>query len=278
MNRNLAHQLQATAFCLLILIPGTVFSAELLYSFTAGANEALRADSSAVAVQLAVSSPEQLTRQTEFIFPLPNGEFVSGTVSRTLEGRGPSELEQEADSVAVITLANNGGAVRMIEENGALSGMILFDNSEQKIYQAALDSTGSGVLTEDDLNKHLCVNFPLHEAEPVVPAEMLSVAEQSPDLSVLRNLESRPGASNTLYINFWGGTLSDTAWNVEYNSEQDITYTPYSYDADTSFFSTTDLYTMWLAWLETAEDYAPFDINVTSSEAVYLATPVTDRV
>ena len=277
MKKNLVHQLEIILFCLLIIIPGSSFSAELLYSLAAGQNKALRADSSAVAVQVILSSPEQLTRQTEFMFPLPNGELVSGTVRRILEGRGPSELEQYADSVTVITLKDNGGALRMIEENGTLSGMILFDNSEQKIYQAALDDTGSGVLTEDDPNKYLCVHFPVHDAEPV-PAEMLSVAEQSPDLSVLRNLESRPGASNTLYINFWGGTLSGTVWNDTFNNGLDIHYSPYSRDIDSNSFSATDRYNIWLAWLEAAEDYAPFDINVTSSEAVYLATPSTNRV
>jgi hypothetical protein len=124
------------------------------------------------------------------------------------------------------------------------------------------------------------VDFPAHKDDPISvdSAEMLAATELTPDLSALLNLESRPGASKTLYINYRGGTLSGTAWNVIRNSGNDITYTPYSSDSDANSFSAADRYNMWLAWREAAEDYAPFDINVTTSEAVYLTTPVTKRV
>ncbi len=263
-------------FCLSLALPKTALSAELLYSLAAGQNETLRADSSGVTIQLAVKSSSQLARQDEVFFPLPTGELVTGTVIRTLHGSGPTELEKQADSVSIITLADNGGALRMIEQDGTITGMILIDNTGEKIYQAALDGEGFGVLQEDDPNKHLCVDFP-GQGRPL-PAEIPLAAELAPDLTTLKNLESRPGASKTLYINYWGGTLSGTAWNDSQNSGQDIIYTPYSNDADTNFFSTEDMYNMWLAWEEAAEDYAPFDINVTTKESVYLATPVANRV
>ncbi|MCI5168542.1 MAG: hypothetical protein D3903_21220, partial [Candidatus Electrothrix sp. GM3_4] len=262
--------------CISTILPGTALSAELIYSLAAGENEALRADRTEVAVQLALSSPEQISPQDEVIFPLPNGQLVTGTVFKTLEGRGPSALEQQATSVTIISLNNNGGGLRIIEQNGTVTGILLVDNSEKKIYQAALDSDGFGILQEDDRNKHLCVDFP-GQSGPLL-AEMPLVAELTPDLTTLQNLESRSGSSKTLYINYWGGILSGTGWNIDRNSGNDITYTPYSSDSDTSSFSSTDQYNMWLAWREAAEDYAPFDINVTTSEAVYLATPVTNRV
>ncbi|MCI5210381.1 MAG: hypothetical protein D3910_16695, partial [Candidatus Electrothrix sp. ATG2] len=252
--------LRILAFFLLAALPGTALSSELIYSLAAGSGEALREDSSEVAVQLALSSPEQLAPENKVVFPLPSGELVYGTVTENLRGSGPSELEHHADSVTVISLDDNGGGLRIIEQNGAITGMILFDNKEQKIYQAPLDSTGSGVLTKDNLNKHLCVDFPGHEHAHIA-AEMLPEAELTPDLTSLQNLESRPDASKTLFINFWGGTLSGTSWNDFFNSGNDITYTPYSSDSNTSSFSTTDQYNMWLAWLEVAEDYAPFDMR-----------------
>ncbi|MCI5212377.1 MAG: hypothetical protein D3910_27160, partial [Candidatus Electrothrix sp. ATG2] len=269
--------LKILTFFLLSTLPGTALSSERIYSLTAGSGAALRADSSEVAVQLALSSPEQLAPQGEVVFPWPSGEPVYGTVTEILEGSGPSELERHADSVTVISLDDNGGGLRIIEQGGDITGMILFDNKEQKIYQAPLDSTGSGVLAEEDLNKHLCVDFPGHNHAPLWE-KMLPEAELTPDLTTLQNLESRPGASKILYINFWGGTLSGTSWNDAFNSGNDISYTSYSSDEDTDSFSVTDQYNMWLAWLEAAEDYAPFDINVTTSESVYLATPVTNRV
>lgn len=271
--------------CLSVALPGTALSAELIYSLAAGRSEALQvegtaegtADSTEVAVQLALSSPEQISPQDEVVFPLPNGQLVTGTVFKTLEGKGPSTLEQQATSVTVISLDNNGGGLRIIEQDGTVTGMVLVDNSEKKIYQAALDSDGFGILQETDRNKHFCVDFPERDDGPR-PAEMPLVAELTPDLTTLQNLESRPGASNTLYINYWGGTLSGTIWNSGNSGNDIIYYTPYSSDSDTSSFSTTDQYNMWLAWEEAAEDYAPFDINVTTKESVYQATPVANRI
>ncbi|XCN72932.1 MAG: CARDB domain-containing protein [Candidatus Electrothrix aestuarii] len=279
-----------------VTLPTTVFSAELIYSMTdvqtnaqtnvqaEALQESLASGGSAVPIQLALSSPAQIAALDEVLIPLPTGELVAGTVSKTLKGKGPSELEREAESVTVVTIANNGGALRMIEQNGSVTGMILFDNDAQKIYQASLDEGGSGVLVETDKNKYFCVDFPMQKNASLtahVPASsmaMLDVAALTPDLSTLQNLESRPGASKTLYINFWGGVLSGTVWNDEYNSGKDIAYTPYSSDIDTSSFSATDRYNMWLAWEETSEDYAAFNINVTTSAAVYLATSAANRV
>lgn len=34
---------------------------------------------------------------------------------------------------------------------------------------------------------------------------------------------------------------------------------------------------MWLAWREVAEDYAPFDISITTDQAIYDAAPAVDR-
>ncbi|CAK8715009.1 Serine protease, subtilase family [Candidatus Electrothrix laxa] len=262
--------------CLSITLQGTALSAELIYSLAASQGEALRANSTEVAVQLALSSPKQISPRDKVVLPLPNGKSVTGTVFKTLEGRGPTELERHATSVTSIALEDNGGGLRIIEQDGTITGIILIDNSEDKIYQAALDDNGFGVLQEDDRNKHLCVDFPGKDGP--LPADIALVAELTPDLTTLQNLESRPDASKTLYINYWGGTLSGTAWNAAYNSGNDIIYTQYSSDTDTDSFSTEDLYNMWLAWEEAAEDYAPFDINVTTKESVYLATPVENRV
>jgi hypothetical protein len=83
----------------------------------------------------------------------------------------------------------------------------------------------------------------------------------------LRNtfaLESRPGADRTLYLQFTGATLEDTAWNTDYGLPS-ITLAPFSLSApaDTSF-SSTELLQIQRAWQVTAEDFAPFDVNVTT--------------
>jgi hypothetical protein len=85
------------------------------------------------------------------------------------------------------------------------------------------------------------------------------------------SLQSRPGASKTLYIDYLAGSVSGTAWNTGNGAPETINYANYTYDADASTFSLIDLQSMYAGWAETAEDYAPFDVNVTTDLSVFNA-------
>jgi len=76
-------------------------------------------------------------------------------------------------------------------------------------------------------------------------------------------LHSRPGASRTIYLNFKGATLSGTAWN---RTASTITALPYDIDGLPYSFSTTELQRIQGIWQRVAEDFAPFDVNVTTEE------------
>jgi PKD repeat protein len=79
-------------------------------------------------------------------------------------------------------------------------------------------------------------------------------------------LHSRPGAKRTIYLNFKGATLTGTAWNSAGGS---ITAPPYDIDGVPGTFSTAELQRIQYIWQRVAEDYAAFDVNVTT-EAVTL--------
>lgn len=69
---------------------------------------------------------------------------------------------------------------------------------------------------------------------------------------------SLPGANAVLYLNFGGDTVS--SW---------LGYTPgtipaYSTDSDVTTFSASELNNIYLVWQQVSEDYAPFNINVTT--------------
>ena len=69
---------------------------------------------------------------------------------------------------------------------------------------------------------------------------------------------SLPGAGSTLYLNFGGDTVS--SW---------LGYSPgtipaYSIDSDTSTFSAQELANIYDIWKIVAENYSPFNINVTT--------------
>jgi Leucine-rich repeat (LRR) protein len=241
------------------------FSGELLYS--------LSTQQSGVATVHFNTS--QLVQDSIVDVILPSGQTVSGVVKRTLTGVGGSDnIWPKETSRTIVSFENNAGALELLIVNNTIVGMILHDTVNRKIYQAIIDSNGRGILTEENVNDYQCVDFPIPPDTGIVnipPSGLI------PDLSALQNLESKPGAAKTLYINYWGGTISGTVWNNNYNSGNDITYTPYSHDSDTTTFSSTDRYLMWLGWREAAEDFAAFDINVTTKQAVYDETAIVNR-
>ncbi|MBI5258058.1 MAG: PKD domain-containing protein [Burkholderiales bacterium] len=77
-------------------------------------------------------------------------------------------------------------------------------------------------------------------------------------------LHSRPGARRTIYLNFRGATLTNTVWN---GSTSTITALPFDTDGVPYSFSTAELQRMQYIWQRVSEDYAPFDVDVTT-EAV----------
>jgi PKD repeat protein len=77
-------------------------------------------------------------------------------------------------------------------------------------------------------------------------------------------LHSRPGAKRTIYLNFKGATLTGTVWN---DGSGNITALPYDLDGLPYSFNTTELQRIQYIWQRVAEDYAVFDVDVTT-EAV----------
>jgi hypothetical protein len=75
-------------------------------------------------------------------------------------------------------------------------------------------------------------------------------------------LHSRPGAQRTIYLDFDGAVIEDTAWN---GGGGPITAQPFDSDGqvDTDF-SDEELQRIQYIWQRVAEDYAPFDIDVTT--------------
>jgi PKD repeat protein len=75
-------------------------------------------------------------------------------------------------------------------------------------------------------------------------------------------LHSKPGSKRVIYLDFTGYTTSNTAWN----SGASINAVPFDIDGDPTTFSTTELDRIQYIWQRVAEDYAPFDVDVTTEE------------
>ena len=74
-------------------------------------------------------------------------------------------------------------------------------------------------------------------------------------------LHSRPGAPRTIYLDFNGATITGTAWN---SSSSTINAKAYDIDGAPASFSTTEMQRIQYIWQRVAEDFAPFDVNVTT--------------
>lgn len=110
------------------------------------------------------------------------------------------------------------------------------------------------LFVEDELEAPLPASTPAEES--VLTGNLLPL-----DQTFL--LHSRPGARRTIYLNFRGATLQGMAWN---GSNASITALPYDIDGLPYSFSTTELQRIQGIWQRVAEDFAPFDVNVTTEE------------
>ncbi|KAF8062803.1 hypothetical protein HT031_004133 [Scenedesmus sp. PABB004] len=129
-----------------------------------------------------------------------------------------------------------------------------------------------------------------HSHDSLVPAGALELAPQAalgsatgslPDVSepdadvpltldAVLSLHSRPSAAKKIYLSFNGSTVTNTDWNTGYNVPTIVT-PPYSADNDTTSFTAGELANIVAIWRSVAEDFAVFDVDVTTSPAGLVA-------
>lgn len=76
------------------------------------------------------------------------------------------------------------------------------------------------------------------------------------------SLHSKPNATARIFLNFQGATVSNTSWNYA----GPIVAAPFSVDTDPAF-SSDELNRIKSIWRSIAEDYAPYNIDVTTEFA-----------
>jgi fibronectin type 3 domain-containing protein len=76
-------------------------------------------------------------------------------------------------------------------------------------------------------------------------------------------LHSKPGSQRVLYLDFDGHTTVNSAWS---NGSGTINAKAYDKDGDPTTFSDVERTEIQIAWSRLAEDYAPFDVDVTTED------------
>ena len=170
-------------------------------------------------------------------------EFPPGSLNRPEElpsGRFRNELIQLPEAARERALA-------------VLRG---FHFTELDLSSLHVDSQG-GVLYADEF-----VLSPAPAIEPSPPQVAKTAVPVSPFPTHLV-FHSRPGAVNILYLNFTGENVSNTAWNTSLGRTV-IPAVAFSTDGDYSTFSDAEQLAIKRIWQRVAEDYAPFNIDVTT--------------
>ena len=67
-----------------------------------------------------------------------------------------------------------------------------------------------------------------------------------------------------LYLDFNGAVVTGSAWNNFYGSADIIA--PFNLDGDPNTFNATELQRILNIWKRVAEDYSPFDVDVSIEE------------
>jgi hypothetical protein len=79
------------------------------------------------------------------------------------------------------------------------------------------------------------------------------------------SLHSMPGAKYRVFIDFNGGTVNGTAWNITIGADT-LKAAPYDTDGKPGKFSAAELAAMKQIWQGVAEDFAPFKVDVTTED------------
>lgn len=98
------------------------------------------------------------------------------------------------------------------------------------------------------------------ESEPPVAAAPIPVA--NPPV-----YHSRPGSSRVVILDFNGHYVTGTAWN---GASGDFDAIPFDTDGDITTFSDSEQTAIKRVWQRVAEDFAPFDVDVTTQEPATL--------
>lgn len=156
-----------------------------------------------------------------------------------------SPLRQSIDALPAPAQAN------------ALSKLSTLNISDYDIPYLRADRDGA-IYIED----HFQTGF---RSPPTLRATRVSPEFENISAAQAFSLHSKPGASRVIYLDFDGHTITNTSWNAQFGS---ATYNalPYSIDSNYNSFSSTELSNIAEIWRRVAEDYAPFNVDVTTEE------------
>jgi hypothetical protein len=129
----------------------------------------------------------------------------------------------------------------------------------KKAYTYSSDNNGNIYITETDIHKVLCIDY-----EKAPASANISAAAAALTAGQLYSLQSLPNANGCVLLDFDGQYVSGTPWN----GGNPINAAP-------STLTEAERYEVWEL---VSEDFSPFKLNITTSEAVYNSYPANRRM
>jgi hypothetical protein len=146
-------------------------------------------------------------------------------------------------------------------EGRSVNGNIVLYNSK-KAYTYFSDDNGAVFIEETDINKVVCIDY--QKAATTTPEANTTDAPIANAPAAVTDLQSYPGGNGCVLLDFDGQYVSGTGWN----NGNPITAAPAN-------LSDADKETVWKL---ISEDFRPFHLNITTSEAVFNTYPKTKRM
>jgi hypothetical protein len=105
---------------------------------------------------------------------------------------------------------------------------------------------------------------------PPVDLERMPQSSKVSDLAAFPlgdtfRLHTNPSASKVIYLDFDSHTTIGTFWNTSFNGGNPINTPAFSFEGDSSF-SNSELERIQNIWERVAEDFSPFDVDVTTED------------
>ncbi|MBL9146946.1 MAG: choice-of-anchor D domain-containing protein [Verrucomicrobiaceae bacterium] len=176
-------------------------------------------------------------------FPLPGGRRLQGTVN--LAG-----MDDRVRRVGGVIKGKRGSFSFAVIPTGKVDGQVLIDDEGSAVLYSQSNGTTQAIETE--IGNVLCDPKPMAAA---LPTALLGTAPAATTAAIMPVLSSRPGASNVLFLDFDGASVTDSVWNSGRNIAAG--------NAGMTDAQITEV------WNRVKEDFAPFNIDVTTSPSRY---------
>ena len=109
----------------------------------------------------------------------------------------------------------------------------------------------------------------LSQPDPTLSADTTGDFDGTGTLAPLSQtffLNSNPDATHTIYLDFDGSVISGTIWNSSFNGGSSIVTPAFDFEGGTSVFTDNELARIQYIWQRVAEDFLPFNVNVTTQD------------